>query len=102
VSRAAGIALTKAMSKDLARDNIRVNAVCIGLIKSGQISRAAQARFPGAGLDDAYRQMGGGVPLGRIGEAAEAANVIAFLLSEAASFVTGVAVNIDGGASSAV
>jgi NAD(P)-dependent dehydrogenase (short-subunit alcohol dehydrogenase family) len=46
--------------------------------------------------------MGGAVPLGRIGESAEAANVIAFLLSAAASFVTGVAVNIDGGASSAV
>src|SRR6185436_15074102 len=39
VSRAAGIALTKAMSKDLAADNIRVNTVCIGLIKSGQHER---------------------------------------------------------------
>ena len=37
VSRAAGIALTKAMSKDLASDNILVNTVCIGLIKSGQL-----------------------------------------------------------------
>jgi len=101
VSRAAGIALTKGMSKDLAADNIRVNAVCIGLVKSGQISRAAAARGggdPAAG----YAAMGANVPLGRVGEAEEAGRVVAFLLSEAASYITGVAVNIDGGMSSAV
>ena len=43
--------------------------------------------------------MGAPVPLGRVGEAAEAAQVIAFLVSQAASYVTGVAVNIDGGMS---
>jgi NAD(P)-dependent dehydrogenase (short-subunit alcohol dehydrogenase family) len=101
VSRAAGIALTKGMSKDLAGDNIRVNAVCIGLIKSGQISRFASARGNG---DEAagYAAMGANVPLGRVGEAEEAGRVVAFLLSEAASYITGVAVNIDGGMSSAV
>ena len=57
VSRAAGIALSKGMSKDLAASNIRVNAVCIGLVKSGQISRAANAR--GAGDEAAgYAAMG--------------------------------------------
>jgi NAD(P)-dependent dehydrogenase (short-subunit alcohol dehydrogenase family) len=101
VSRAAGIALTKGMSKDLAADNIRVNAVCIGLVKSGQISRAATAR--GGGDESAgYAAMGANVPLGRVGEAEEAGRVVAFLLSEAASYITGVAVNIDGGMSSAV
>jgi NAD(P)-dependent dehydrogenase (short-subunit alcohol dehydrogenase family) len=102
VSRAAGIALTKAMSKDLGKDNIRVNTVCIGLIKSAQIERAARARFPGIPLEDAYAQMGGGAALGRVGESDEAANVIAFLVSRAASYITGVAVNIDGGASANV
>ena len=102
VSRAAGIALTKAMSKDLAADNIRVNAVCIGLIKSGQIGRMASRRFADVSQDEAYARMGANVPLGRVGEAEEAANVIAFLASDAASYVTGVAVNIDGGTSSSV
>jgi NAD(P)-dependent dehydrogenase (short-subunit alcohol dehydrogenase family) len=101
VSRAAGIALTKAMSKDLAPDNIRVNTVCIGLIKSGQINRFASARGDG-NLDAGYAAMASNVPLGRVGEAEEAGRVVAFLLSEAASYVTGVAVNIDGGTSSAV
>lgn len=102
VSRAAGIALTKAMSKELARDNILVNTVCIGLIKSGQISRAATARNPGMALDDAYARMGEGVPLGRIGEASEVAALIAFLLSSRGSYITGVAINADGGTSAVV
>jgi NAD(P)-dependent dehydrogenase (short-subunit alcohol dehydrogenase family) len=97
VTRAAGIALTKALSYDLAGDGIRVNTVCIGHIKSAQIERMAQAANPGASLDQAYAQMGASVPLGRVGEASEAANVITFLLSDAASYITGVAINIDGG-----
>ncbi len=101
VSRAAGIALSKGMSKDLAAGNIRVNAVCIGLVKSGQISRFASARGNG-NLDEGYTAMGANVPLGRVGEAEEAGRVVAFLLSEAASYITGVAINIDGGMSSAV
>ncbi|MGE0599983.1 MAG: SDR family NAD(P)-dependent oxidoreductase [Dehalococcoidia bacterium] len=101
VSRAAGIALSKGMSKDLASSNIRVNAVCIGLIKSRQISRAALARSGGKSAEEGYALMGANVPLGRVGESEEAANVIAFLLSDAASYITGVAVNIDGGMSSA-
>ena len=102
VSRAAGLALTKALSKELAKDNILVNTVCIGLIKSAQISRAAQSRHPGLPLDDAFARMGEPIPLGRVGEAAEAAAVITFLLSEKASYVTGVAINIDGGTSAVV
>lgn len=99
VSRAAGLALTKALSKEFARDKILVNAVCIGLIKSAQITRAAATRFADLPLDDAFARMGEPIPLGRVGEAAEAAAVITFLLSERASYVTGVAVNIDGGTS---
>ena len=103
VSRAAGIALTKALSKELAKDNILVNAICIGLIKSAQIQRAAMARNPEAiDLDDAYARLGANIPLGRVGEAAEVAGLIAFLLSRRGSYVTGVAINVDGGSSGAV
>ena len=102
VSRAAGIALTKGMSKDLAADRIRVNAVCIGLIKSRQIGRAALARSGGTSVEAGYAAMGANVPLGRVGEAEEAANAIVFLLSNAASYITGIALNLDGGMSSAV
>ncbi|MEF2964341.1 SDR family oxidoreductase [Paenibacillus sp. M1] len=99
VSRAAGLALTKAMSKDLAADGIRVNAVCIGLIRSDQIERKWKASAPELSWEEFARDPRHGIPLGRIGEAQEAANVIAFLVSEAASYITGTSVNIDGGKS---
>ncbi len=97
VSRAAGIALTKAMSKDLARENILVNTVCVGLIKSAQIERAARAHPPDLSLDEAYARMGANIPLGRVGEAEEVARVILALVSNLGSYVTGAAVNVDGG-----
>lgn len=96
VSRAAGIALTKAMSKDLAKDGILVNAICIGLVKSGQISRAAQRRFADLPLEEAYEKMGANVPLGRVGEAREVAALITFLSSPLGGFVSGSAINVDG------
>ncbi len=107
ISRAAGIAITKGLSKDLASDNILVNTVCIGLIKSGQHQRRYDARIvnePDLDMDDFYAQLatGRGVPLGRVGEGSEAGDVIAFLASDRASYLTGVAINIDGGASAVV
>lgn len=105
MARAAGIALTKAMSRDYAPDNILVNTVCIGLIKSGQHERryeAAQERDPSRTIDQFYAGMGERVPLGRVGEAAEAGDVICFLASGRASYVTGASINIDGGSSPVV
>lgn len=97
VSRAAGLALTKALSKEYAASNILVNTVCIGKIKSGQHVRRYTRE--GVGAEDYYRQTAKDIPLGRVGEAEEVANVIAFLVSDAASYVTGTSVNLDGGMS---
>ena len=105
LSRSAGTALTKAMSKELAADNILVNTICIGLIKSGQHERryeAMQERNPEVSLDGFYERMGERVPLGRVGEAPEAGDMICFLASERASYVTGASINIDGGTSPVV
>ena len=107
ISRAAGIAITKGLSKDLAQDNILVSTVCIGLIKSGQHRRRYEARLqtePGLGEDLFYDQLAQGrsVPIGRVGEPEEAGDVIAFLASDRASYLTGIAVNIDGGVSAVV
>ena len=97
VSRAAGLALTKALSKEFAPHNILVNTVCIGRIKSGQHER--NYRREGISADDYYKRVGKTIPLGRVGEASEAASVITFLASNAASYVTGTSINIDGGSS---
>ena len=97
VSRAAGQALTKALSKECAEFNILVNTVAVGRIKSGQQERSAARQ--GISVEEHYARVGKAVPLGRIGEAEEAANVITFLASSAASYVTGTCVNVDGGVS---
>jgi 3-oxoacyl-[acyl-carrier protein] reductase len=107
ISRAAGIALTKALSKDLAKDKILVNTVCIGFIKSAQHERRyapQRAAHPAVPVDALYADeaQARGIPLGRVGEAREAGDVIAFLASDRASYLTGIAINIDGGTSAVV
>ncbi|GGB01074.1 SDR family oxidoreductase [Macrococcus hajekii] len=102
VSRAAGLALTKTLSKDLAQYNIRVNAVCIGLIRSGQIEKRWQQDAPDKTWEEYASDPKFNIPLGRIGDTREAADVIAFLVSDAASYVSGTAVNIDGGSGAAL
>jgi NAD(P)-dependent dehydrogenase (short-subunit alcohol dehydrogenase family) len=101
-SRAAGLAITKAASKDLGGDGIRVNAVLIGLVASGQGRRRAEAA--GQPEDELYRQMAQNtkIPLGRVGRAEEFADLAAYLLSDRSSYVTGSAINLDGGTSPAL
>ncbi|WP_127358839.1 SDR family oxidoreductase [Actinacidiphila soli] len=102
VSRAAGLALTKALSKELGADNIRVNAVLIGLVESGQWVRMAEAG--GRSVDELYATLGSGsgIPLGRVGKATEFADLVAFLLSPRAAYISGTGINFDGGMSPVV
>lgn len=97
VSRAAGLAMTKALSKEFAADNILVNTVCIGLIKAGQHETTAAKK--GVPVEQLYEGLAKDIPLKRVGEAEEVANVITFLASNAASYVTGTSINLDGGTS---
>jgi NAD(P)-dependent dehydrogenase (short-subunit alcohol dehydrogenase family) len=97
VSRAAGLAFTKALSKELAAANILVNAVAVGKIKSKQQER--RAARTNISVAEHYERTGKTIPLGRMGEAEEVANVIAFLASDAASYVTGCVIQVDGGLS---
>jgi NAD(P)-dependent dehydrogenase (short-subunit alcohol dehydrogenase family) len=98
-SRAAGLALTKSLSKELGPEQIRVNAVLIGLIESGQWRRRAEAS--GRSVEAVYAELleNTDIPLGRIGRADEFADLATFLLSPRASFISGTATNLDGGAS---
>ena len=98
MTRSAGLALTKVLSKELAAEQIRVNAVCVGIIRSEQHDRRRRSRAPEMTEDDWYAQIGSqrGIPLGRVGEPDEVASTIALLLSDRAGFTSGTAINIDG------
>ena len=93
VTRAAGINLTKSLANEYAKDNIRVNTICLGLIKSAQWQRRAGNRP----VEELYAEIAKRVPLGRVGEAEEYADLVAFLVSQRAAFITGTAINLDGG-----
>ena len=93
VTRAAGINLTKSLANEYAKNNIRVNTICIGLIKSAQWDRKS-----GAGsVDELYLEMAKRVPMGKVGEEMDYANLVAFLSSKRSAYITGTAINLDGG-----
>jgi NAD(P)-dependent dehydrogenase (short-subunit alcohol dehydrogenase family) len=100
VSRAAGMALTKALSAEGAPDNVLVNALLVGLIESDQWVRRAQQT--GQTVEAVLSAFGKRVPLGRVGTADEFASAACFLASDWASYITGTALNVDGGASPVV
>lgn len=101
VSRAAGLALSKILSHEGAPYNVLVNALMTGLIDSDQHVRRHANDDRNITYEDFKVEMAekARIPLGRIGEAEEFANVACFLASDAASYVTGVDVNVDGGRS---
>ena len=99
VSRAASMAMTKALASEVAADGVLVNALMTGLVDSDQWRR----RYPSEADLAAWKaQAGKAIPIGRVGEAQEFANVALFLASDAASYVNGVALNVDGGVSPVV
>jgi 3-oxoacyl-[acyl-carrier protein] reductase len=102
VTRAAGINLTKALANEYAADNILVNTICLGRLKSAQWTRRWQAHFSHMTLDEFYATQGESIPLQRLGEAEDVADLVCFLASERARYITGTAINLDGGLSGAV
>jgi len=102
VSRAAQMAFTKVLSQEGAPHNVLVNSLHVGVIVSDQIVRRHRREGANVSLDDFIAQAGRAVPMGRMGRAEEFANVACFLASDAASYVTGCAINVDGGRSPVV
>src|SRR6516165_5158687 len=102
VSRAAQMAFSKVLSGEGAPYNVLVNSLHVGVIVSDQIKRRYDRERPNVSFEQYVAEAGKGVPMGRMGRAEEFANVAAFLASDAASYVTGCAINVDGGRSPVV
>lgn len=94
-SKHAVIGLTKSVAMECARTRVRVNCVCPGLIRSRMLTAIFEGRDPNASAD-AERVLAR-IPAHRLGAAAEVAQTVAFLASDAASYVNGAAYVVDGG-----
>jgi 3-oxoacyl-[acyl-carrier protein] reductase len=97
--RSAVIGWAKTLSRELARDNILINNVCPGRIDTDRAQKLNKARADRVGkpVEEINKEMAAEVPLGRYGTADEAADLIVFLGSDRASYITGTTIQIDGG-----
>lgn len=98
-AKAGVIMLTKTMAKELAGRGIRVNAICPGQIRTDleQWRFGLEASFFTCTIEEREQEMCRTIPQGRIGLPEDAGMLVAFLASEEARYITGQAVNLDGG-----
>lgn len=97
VTRAAGMALTKVLANEGAKHNVLVNGLLVGRIESDQWVRRHATEGKNQTMTEYYGDMGKGLPMGRLGTSQEFANAALFLASDAGSYITGTAINVDGG-----
>jgi NAD(P)-dependent dehydrogenase (short-subunit alcohol dehydrogenase family) len=93
-AKAGVLGLTRDMARDLGPHNIRVNGICPGCIETPMMDRSLR-RDPDPGA--AKRKMASAIPLRRLGKPQEIAQVVLFLASDLASYVSGVGLLVDGG-----
>jgi meso-butanediol dehydrogenase/(S,S)-butanediol dehydrogenase/diacetyl reductase len=96
-SKGAIHSLTRALALDHAADNIRVNSISPGSIRTPMLARSAAHFSPDVPTDEVFARFGAAHPLGRIGTPEEVAELAAFLASDKAGFCTGGDYLVDGG-----
>lgn len=95
-SKAAIVGFTKSLALDLAPFGITVNAVLPGPIRTSRAISTNRREY-GDDVEVGFRERSKAIPVGRFGSPAEVGSMIAYLASDAASFVTGQAIGVDGG-----
>jgi NAD(P)-dependent dehydrogenase (short-subunit alcohol dehydrogenase family) len=96
-SKGAILSLTRALALDHAADNIRVNSISPGSIRTPMLARSAAHFAPDLPVEESFARFGAAHPLNRIGTPEEVAELAAFLASEKAAFCTGADYLVDGG-----
>jgi 3-oxoacyl-[acyl-carrier protein] reductase len=98
--RAGVVGLSKTLANELGPDGIRVNVVCPGYTATDRMTElmTARAEREGKSLDEIAAGFHDSVPLGKFGKPVDIARMVAFLASDAADYITGVTVQVDGGA----
>lgn len=98
-ARAGLLGFAKTLANECAPDNVLVNSVLPGHFDTARATELAEARArrEGRSVDEVLEARARGIPLGRAGRAEEMGSVVAFLASERASFLTGAAIQVDGG-----
>ncbi|MFQ5792004.1 MAG: SDR family oxidoreductase, partial [Acidobacteriota bacterium] len=99
VSRLGVLGLMKSMSAELAPEGILVNVVCPGYTRTGRLVELAERTAEREELtkEAIYQRWTAAIPMGRLGEPEEFASLVAFLVSEKASYITGTCIQVDGG-----
>jgi 3-oxoacyl-[acyl-carrier protein] reductase len=98
-SRLGVVGLAKSMAAELAPDGILVNVVCPGYTRTERLVELASqmAERAQTSPETIYEKWTGAIPMGRLGEPEELAALVAFLVSEKASYMTGTCIQVDGG-----
>ena len=98
-ARSGLLGFAKTLATEVARDNVLVNTVLPGHFDTARATELARTRAEreGRDLDEVLRDRAAGVPVGRAGDPRELAAVVAFLASDRATFLTGTAIQVDGG-----
>lgn len=91
------VGYAKSLAQRYARDGIRVNALCPGVVDTPMLEQFYEQHGGSGGPEGYEAALRAATPLGRFGRSEEIANVAAFLVSDEASYVTGIAMPVDGG-----
>ena len=100
-TKAAMISMSKSLAKKYGSDGVLVNSILPGLIHTAMWERAATeiAEATGGKMEDVIKNNGHSVPVGRYGTSEEVASLITFLCTNAASYISGTSIEVDGGQS---